>query len=354
MAGSVGRSASVTPKKYAVPVKRKVAHGNNHLSVREKLEQLPGSFAFAQAIDLVERRLRELGSSEPQKDILYRVNPNLSFPPGDIESINFTETQNGTPRAEVMLNLMGLHGSASPLPTYFTEFVAKHQDEENALRDFFDIFNHELISILYGVWRKYRYYLRYEKDATDILSQHFFGFIGLGHKSMRDAKNLRWSKLLSYSGLIAFKADSIVSLESILRHYFSHDDITVVPCIPRRVPIPEDQQARLGGNNSTLSVDLMLGSEVTDQTGKFRVRISSLNWKRFNTFLPDTKSFSELKTLLRFVLPTRLTFDVELRLDPDEIPPMSLGPDSVNRLGWSSWLGDGDGIVVLEPAHQEI
>lgn len=256
---------------------------------------------------------------------------------------------------EMTMNLMGLHGAGSPLPAYFTEHVAVHQDEPDAVRDFFDIFNHHLVSILYQSWRKYRYYLRYEEGATDTYSQRFFSFLGMGFENLREAKDLNWSRLLAYMGLIAFKGDATGSLESTLRHYFNHENLGIIPCIKRRVKIPADQLSRLGANNSALGSSFLVGEEVLDQTGKFRISIADLTWDRFNGFLPDKPIFAELTSLIKTILRSRLLFDVELRLRPEEIRPLHIGEATVNRLGWSTWLGDtGDGIVLLEQASTEM
>lgn len=317
-------------------------------SLRERLVNNPGDFTFAQATRMIVQTLHMAGVNDPSGAILYKVNPNLSFPPRDIEKIEFAGEGGGT-RAEITMNLMGLHGSASPLPSYFTEHVAKYQDEPDALRDFLDIFNHRLLSLLYGTWTKYRYYFQYKDGATDSLSQRFLGFIGLGYEDTRSSGKLDLSRLLAYAGLIAFKGDAAGSLESTLRHYFSHPDVTVISCMRRTVHIHDDQLTRLGRANTRLSEDCILGSSLQDQTGKFRISIKNLDWERCNSFLPDTVIFTELSSLVRFVLRSRLQFDVELRLKPEEIKPFKIGKNSVNRLGWSTWLGDtGDGVVVLE------
>ena len=348
----------------------------------QDLEATPGNFAFPQAVQLMRRYLKTQGTEEDPIPLRFRVNPNLAFPPSDILSVSLPRaedevgeapqaellqdeaqrtkeiwsglapalpTQPQKPMAEMVLNLMGLHGAGSPVPTYFTEHVAQHQDEPDPLRDFFDMFNHRLVGKLYDAWEKYRYYLLFQPGAADKLSGHFFGFIGLGHKEIRAAQDLRWSKLLSFMGLIAFNGDAAGSLESIMRHYFSHRSVFIVPCIVRRVAIPKDQQSCLGLANTTLGEGCLLGEEVPDQTGKFRVRISRLNWWQFNDFLPCNIIFDELKSLVQFVLRSRIDFDVELRLRPDEIQPLAIGEATVCRLGWSTWLGDdGDGIVVLQ------
>jgi type VI secretion system protein ImpH len=322
---------------------------------KKKMLEMPGNFVFVQIINLLLRHIREQGMPTTVQNILFRVNPNLSFPPADVEQIVFLGREDSPYRASIMMNLMGLHGASSPLPSYFTDYVAQNQDEPDALRDFFDVFNHRLIGILYRSWHKYRYYAQYESGALDRLSARFFSFMGMGHFELRAAKKLTWPRLMAYMGLIAFQSESAGSLESILRHYFLHEDICIRPCILRWVHIPPDQQCRLGQNNTTLNTDFLLGSEVLDQTGKFRVCIGSLNWKRFNEFLPCGNRFDELHTHVQFVLRSRLEFDVELHLRPEEIHTWILEHHSECLLGWSVWNGEGgDGIVVLETKHEEL
>lgn len=63
---------------------------------------------------------------------------------------------------------MGLHGTDSPLPTYYLEQVAYEHAQGIGVRPaFFDFFNHYLLSLLHRIWRKYRYYIRFQPGATD-------------------------------------------------------------------------------------------------------------------------------------------------------------------------------------------
>ncbi len=324
--------------------------------ILDDLVARPGAYAFAQVVRIVENSLRATGHTPDKSSFRYTVNPELSFPPGDIAALRFSESDEGqTPVLEMELNLMGLHGAASPLPAYFTEYVAQHQDEPEALRDFFDLFHERLMDLLYEVWLKYRYYAQYKAGAADRLSSRFFGLIGLGHAALHQAKNLSWPRLMAYMGLIAFNGESAGSLESILRHYFSHQDIAIVPCVRRWIAVPEDQRTRLGVANFHLNRDFILGVEVPDQTGKFRIRVAGLSWKRFNDFLPCGAYFDELQTLVKFILRSRLDFDLELRLKPDAIRAWRLEARNECRLGWSVWAGDGgDGVVTLETDHREL
>lgn len=311
------------------------------------LSRIAGGCAFSRAVEHV---LRVGGKGrEAEEWLRFKVNPNLSFPPGDVQGGTLVAGERGEERIWFVLNLMGLHGAASPLPAYFTEHVAQHQDEADPLRDFLDVFNHRLISVFYGIWTKYRYYLQFRDNGADINSRRFFSFIGMGHKEMQCTSGLRSDRLLSYMGLIAFSGEAAGSLESILRHYFRHPLVHIIPCIRRLVSIPPDQRCALGVANCRLDSDFLLGSEVLDQTGKFRVLFDALTWERFTDFLPGGRLFSELQTLVRFVLRSRLGFDVELRLRPAEIPLFTIGQASPCRLGWTTWAGDGgEGVITLE------
>lgn len=321
-------------------------------SVYKTLWESPGSFAFSQAVKIVKGDLQQRGVQKPEEKLRFQINPDLSFPPSDIEDIEVYE-KDGSPRVAMTMNVMGLHGAGSPLPSYFTEYVAQHQDEPDALRDLMDLFNHKLVSILYHIWRKYRYFEQYEAGATDKLSRRFFGVIGMGYNELRTAEHIDWEKLFAYMGLISFKSDAAGSLESTLRHYFSHPTVYVQPCIHRVVDIPKDQQCKLGVANFQLNSTFVLGEQVPDQTGKFRVQVTHLTWEKFVSFLPDTTTFREFGVLVKSILKSRLEFDLELRLLKEEIRPFQLGEESGTRLGWSTWLGDdGAGIVVLEPTER--
>jgi type VI secretion system protein ImpH len=322
----------------------------------EDLQATPGKFAFVQAVHIAERYLRQQGLPGGRENCRFLVNPSLAFPPADIESLTFAIPEEGPARTDMMLNLLGLHGADSPLPAYFTEHVAKNRDDPDPLRDFFDIFNHRIIAILFATWSKYRYYAQYETGACDPLSQRFFGFIGAGFPETRMAKPIQWPRLMAYMGLIALNGEATGSLENILRHYFRHGEIHIIPCVRRWVHIPEDQQTRLSVRNDTLWEDFILGDEVLDQTGKFRIRIDRLDWEGFLSFLPCNGKFNELKAVVDFVLRSRFSFDVELRLKPGEIRPWLQGDDANGTLlGWSTWCGtDGEGIVVLETDYGEL
>ena len=54
------------------------------------------------------------------------------------------------------------------MPRHYTEMLlriqrdAKHE-EKFALRDWFDLFTHRMLSLFYRAWEKYRFYISYER-----------------------------------------------------------------------------------------------------------------------------------------------------------------------------------------------
>ncbi len=323
----------------------------------DSLEQAPWSYNFFQAVGLCESVLAVFNgekSSDLSERLRFFVNPALSFPPEDVYSLAFIQDAQGDYQVDMGVNLPGLHGSGSPLPSYMTEFIAQYSDESPELCAFFDIFNHRLIQILYSIFIKYRYYLQFERGALDDFSNYAFSLIGLGHITMRGEDSLDWIRLLPYSGILSFRPEAPQSLEAVLRHYFDHEDISIKQCILRWVTIPDDQRSVMGVCNATLGVDLSIGEAVHDQTGKFRIVVKELTWEKFMTFLPDGSAYSYLCSLMQCLLKTRLSYDIELRLKKSECKFLALSEASQSRLGWSSWceLKDIDARVVLEPKNK--
>ena len=313
-------------------------------------------YSLFQAIRLVVERLREATPpGQPRDDetlyerLEFRANPSLGFPGSDIHSVQFF-AENGEARARLCLNLIGLCGSGSPLPAFYSEQALGESEDGNPTRDFLDLFHHRLQRLLLPVWRKYRYHTRFEAGAQDALSNRLFALIGLGGEQLRRAEELNWKRLLPYLGLLSLRAHSAALIEAVLRYYFKHAELFIEQCIERSVEIQADQTNRVGLANSRLGEDLVIGERVRDRSGKFRIHIRALDWERFHDFLPIGSGYQPLCSLVRFTLRDPLDYDLRLELHRDAIRELCIGADNPCRLGWTSWLGreQADGIVTLD------
>ncbi len=92
---------------------------------------------------------------------------NLGFPGSAIESINDVTGDDGIKRLEVYVNFMGLTGPSGALPRHYTELVMQRSRlKDVAIREFFDLFNHRLITLNYKAWEKYQFSIQHEYYLT--------------------------------------------------------------------------------------------------------------------------------------------------------------------------------------------
>ncbi|WP_311968398.1 type VI secretion system baseplate subunit TssG [Pseudomonas baltica] len=309
-------------------------------------------YSLFQAVLLVTDRLRAAhpGLSEEQlyDQVEFQANPSLGFPGSDVDRVQFFE-EHGELRARMRFNLIGLFGASSPLPAFYGEQALGDTEEGNPTRAFLDVFHHRLQRLMLPIWRKYRYNASFQSGARDAFSEQLFSLVGLGGVQIRESQDLNWKRLLPYLGLLSLRAHSAALVESVLRYYFKHEELLIEQCIERQVQVLDDQQNRLGEDNSALGEDLVLGETVRDRSGKFRIHINHLDWQRFHEFLPIGEGYQPLCALVRFTLRDPLDYDVRLVLRREEIRELCIGEENACRLGWTSWLGheNADGVVTL-------
>lgn len=291
-----------------------------------------------------------LTDEEIYERIEFVANPSLGFPTCDIEYVEFF-IEDEQVRVRMCINPLGLIGANSPMPIFYSEqALGDSTEEDNTTRDFLNYFNDRLQRLLLPIWKKYRYYAFYKDGALDSFSAKLFSLIGLGPEALRKSNNLNWKRLLPYLGMISLRAHSAVLVEAVLRYYFKHKDIFVEQCVERRVKIAEDQLNCLGQANSIMGDTLVIGTEVRDRSGKFRIHILKLTWDQFHQFLPIYKEYDQLNTLVGFILRDPLEYDIKLQLLKNEIRDLRIGNNSECLLGWTSWLGKerADGEILLK------
>lgn len=312
-------------------------------------------YSLFQGVLLVLERLRsehpDLDEAQLYQLIEFQANPSMGFPGSDIEHATYFR-EAGKLRARLRVNLISLFGAGSPLPAFYGEQALGDVVDGNPTREFLDLFNDRLQRLLLPIWQKYRYYSRFASGARDPFSSQLFSLIGLGGDVMRDHPELNWKRLLPYLGLLSLRVQSAALIESVLRYYFAHTGMDIEQCIERQVVIDQDQCNRLGLANSALGQSLVLGNEMRDRSGKFRVHVRQLSWERFHEFLPSGTSYGSLCALVRFALRDPLDFDIRLQLRPDAIHEPRLDAATPCLLGWTSWLGCGNADAAVTLSSQ--
>jgi len=302
-------------------------------------------FEFYQAVRLLELlypRKSGVGETiEPGREaVRFRSRLSLEFPAGDIADIE--PAANGGP-ATVTVNFMGLAGAFGPLPFAYTELALRRVSlKDTAMRDFLDLFNHRLVSLMHWIRKLHRVGMDSNTPETSHLARYFFSFAGLGTAGLRNRMEVRDRSLLFYTGQLLHRPRSVVGLVTMLSDYF---DVSVHarPMTGRWLRIDPEQTTVVGlnGRNNALGRTIVLGNRIWDQPGRFDLRIGPLPLETAITFLPDESAHDRLKTLIRFYAGDEQDFTLTLLVDPASIKGVMLGRESPTRLGWTSWLAPG-------------
>jgi type VI secretion system protein ImpH len=304
------------------------------------------AFDFYQAVRLLEiayPQKRGVGeTSDPEHEVVrFHSAVSLAFPASDIEQVQLPERSEE--QAEVIVNFLGLAGSSGPLPLAYTELLIErlwHKD--TALRDFLDIFNHRLVSLMYRTRKIHRIGLDVRSPERSAFARFLFSIIGLGTPGLRGRLDVKDRALLHYAGILSHQPRSMSGLEIFLGDHFG------VPVHGhqlrgRWLHLADDQLTRIGldGRNQRLGESVVLGSRFWEQNGKFDLHLGPMSYDRFLEFLPSGPAFTSLCTLTRFYAGEELEFSFVLRLEPEAVPQLTLSRSEGSRLGWTSWLKSG-------------
>ena len=94
----------------------------------------------------------------------------------DIARISFEEVAAAAPGQSsahyvIEATCLGLYGPDSPLPAYVNERIVARDRDATALRDFLDLFNHRILTLLCRIARRYRHIRVFDGAATDEIRQ---------------------------------------------------------------------------------------------------------------------------------------------------------------------------------------
>ncbi len=314
-----------------------------HAPIIQELMNNSRAFSFFQAMRLLRHLVKGRGTDVSQSmSGTIRVRPELSlaFPSSDIDSIEPVEDRQGD-IFQITATFLGLYGTTSPLPTFYTEdLIDEYSQDESVSRDFLDILNQRLYELLYRGWLKYRNYLQAAEENNREHLERLYCLIGLGSKALRNSqgRNDVSHKLLRYMGLLTQFPRSATGLAAILGDALKGIPLKIEQCILRKAKIPVPQQFRVGLSGSSLGMNSYVGDEIEDRMGKFRIQIGPLDQAGFLQFTPGNKNYELLKTLTEIYCVEPLAYEVELILAERQAQTVCLGDNVRSVLGVTTWV----------------
>jgi type VI secretion system protein ImpH len=309
----------------------------------ESLKKEAYKYNFFQAMQILEENCRkEKKRQNPLEEgfIQCITDTSLVFPPSDIKKIE--------EKGDVFimtLTFMGLIGVSSPLPIYFSEYVARFEESAMPLLDFLNIFNHRCYTLFYRAWKKYRVINSLSKRTADSLVRSVACLSGINPDSIADPLQMR---LLAYTGLMAGKCRGKSGLASMLSNFFSGLPVSIKEYVPRWVPIRNPSRI---GEDVRLGINSIAGTTKWDIGGKFRICVGPLSRESFSSFLPGTENIKKMKGLVVTFLADPLDFDIEVQLQSCDLVPVVLGKSNARlaetaSLGKSSQQSDIKSVVI--------
>jgi len=323
------------------------AHGwGTDRPLEELLFEKGHLFEFYQAVRLLEVIYPEkipIGEgSEPGKEtVRFKSQVSHDFPASQISEIQKGSRSHWP--IEMGVNFLGLAGCLGPLPIPYTELILERAwYKDTALKDFLDIFNHRLVSLLYRVRKIHRIGFDFKPPHKGHFVRYFFSLMGMGTVGLKDRMRLHDRALLNYTQLLAQQPRSMTGLEIILTDYFKVKIKGNQYC-GHWHHLEDDQITQIGvsGENQVLGHNAVIGTKAWDQQGKFELVLGPLSLSEFLDFLPSGRTFTPLYQLTRFYVGGEYEFDLVLILKAGKIPESRMGSTDGPRLGWTSWLKTG-------------
>ncbi|AVV33020.1 type VI secretion system baseplate subunit TssG [Halomonas sp. SF2003] len=141
-----------------------------------------------------------------------------------------------------------------------------------------------------------------------------------------------------FAGLLGQRPRNQQNLETLLGVFFGVP-CQVKPFQGRWLDISEPELTRLGQANARLGQSAVAGKRAWDYQSCLRMVVGPLRLADFRRFLPGGEDHLRMTELIRFYVGPELDFELELQLDPSEVPSARLGGANGISLGRLGWLG---------------
>ncbi|HEY7393314.1 MAG TPA: type VI secretion system baseplate subunit TssG [Gemmatimonadaceae bacterium] len=311
-----------------VPATRSLPDGP--LEVLLRGDRTVDGFDFFQAMRLLEEYVATR-TDAPRMTV--RPHEGLGFPATDVRALEVADDRRRA--LTLVVNFLGLYGVDSPLPTYFTTASSNGSSDHEtpALRDFLDIFNARVYALLYEALKKYR-----EPSYLACLA-------GLGAPAPEATVSV--PALVPFAGVVRAPVRNAEGLVRLIADRFPGVPVTVVENVPRWIALQSRPQLGSGANAMSLGGNALLGANILDVSGRFRIVLGPVGWEQFERLRPRGSDAAALGDIVRLYAPDFLDYEVELRIKSTDLPETRLG-GRANRMGRTTWVGRPKETIVSE------
>lgn len=274
------------------------------------------------------------GADPAREPVRFRSALGLAFAPSEVAAIEDRDDPRMTVR------VLRLASAEGPLPYDLTELLEQRVFlRDTAARDFLDIFNHRLVSLLYRIHRTQRVGFAFQSPDEHRAAGYLFAVMGLLTDGLRGRLPVPDRALLRYAGVLGGQQRSLPALSALLTDFFAVP-FAGRPFAGAYLPLEREQRTALGkgGTNRVLGQGALLGGRIWDQEAGVELSIGPLHYPQFLDFLPGSPGLVALLGLFGFYTGRRVGLSLRLLLLIDTISLDALAPRQGPRLGWTSFL----------------
>lgn len=279
--------------------------------------------------------------------VRFRPRPRMGFPAGEIAAVEFDDERPDAPPT-VRTTFMGLYGVDAAMPPHFVDDIALREEGHEALEAFLDQFNHRNVTLLYRVWKKYRYPESFRAGGIDDHSRNLLclGGFGWGGKPARaglpDSRMLALLGLLiqrtrtaeGLAGVIALAAPGVgVRVEEFHAAYANTGAPRPLTAKPAAQPV---QAARRG-----LGAGYVLGKRLAYRSRAVRVTLRPADAQQAHDLLPGAWLHREVKAFVQLYIGEKADVHLRMELSTRLVPEPAIAAvhaDAPPRLGWTTVL----------------
>lgn len=266
--------------------------------------------------------------------IRFKQRPTPRFEPGPMVEARWA-TRGEQQVMEVVQTFFGPLGPRGPLPHHVTtDAIREARRGRPWLAEFLDVFTHRITSFLYRGWESAQLTASRELDAEDPYPAWIGSLFGQGPSPFGDRDTLPDDVKRYAAGWLAGGRRSAAGIESLIELVIGAP-VAVQEFVPEWLPMPAEEQTRLGMQGATLGGDAMIGPRYYSAQSQFRVRSSCLTFAQFEALLPVGDRHVAVRDSMRNLVGLTPAWSLQLVLAKDEVPPLTL--DGSRRLGWDSW-----------------
>ncbi|PSU34138.1 type VI secretion system baseplate subunit TssG [Photobacterium lutimaris] len=267
--------------------------------------------------------------------IRFKAAQHLGYPGSDIESIRVNSGADNIKRLEIAVNYMGLTGPSSALPSHYTELVMKRSRlKDLAIREFFDLFNHRLISLDYRAWEKYQFGIQYGRSVSGKASP-----MDQVLRALTGAKN---DVDVFFGGLFAMQNRHVSGLRQILE-LLCGCEINIKEFSGKWMTLAKTEQTRLGaasqpeGQHAQLGKSTIIGKKVWDLSSAIDIELCVSDSNKAAELMNESGLLSVLKQVAGHYVPLSVTVKWHLATTYRNLPVINLTRSSA-QLGFGGAL----------------